>query len=226
MVNQCLATADPLFCGAIHRSPGSGSLFTGIGFVENPTANLGSLQTKGVDLNASYRFPLPFTGNTMLSLDLVGTYLMKFYVQPLAGDLDVGRYNCAGYFGGSCGTPLSKWRHKFRATVALNKNLSISGAWRYWSKVKNDLDSSNELIGGGPGTAAEFGLTPKIKPQSYFDLALAASFDHVTWRLGAQNIFDKQPPITPGYSNNGSNTFAQVYDSLGRYIYSSVTLDF
>jgi outer membrane receptor protein involved in Fe transport len=48
----------------------------------------------------------------------------------------------------------------------------------------------------------------------------------MTWRLGAQNLLDRQPPISPGYSNNRSNTDAQVYDSLGRYFYTSVTLDF
>jgi outer membrane receptor protein involved in Fe transport len=226
ILQQCVKTGNPTLCGQIHRSPGSGSLFTGIGFVSNPNFNLGALQTKGLDVNASYRFPLPFAGGPTISLDLVGTYLMKYLVTPLPGALDVGTYNCAGFFGSSCGTPLPKWRHKLRANIALSKNFSISPGWRHFSAVRNDLDSSNELIGAGPGTAAANGLTPRLKAQDYFDLAVTASFNHLTWRLGALNVFDKQPPLSPGYSNNGSNTFAQVYDSLGRYMYSSVTLDF
>jgi outer membrane receptor protein involved in Fe transport len=118
------------------------------------------------------------------------------------------------------------WRHKARATFALNKNFSVSTAWRHFAGVDNDLESNDPLVGGGEGTSVDSGVAPRIKAQNYFDLALVGTVDKFTWRLGAQNVFDRQPPITPNYSNNGSNTFAQVYDSLGRYIYTSVTLDF
>ncbi len=102
----------------------------------------------------------------------------------------------------------------------------MSTAWRHFAGVKNDLDSGNPLLNQDAGGSVANGLVSRIKSQNYFDLALVATVDKYTWRIGAQNVFDRQPPITPGYSNNGSNTFAQVYDSLGRYLYSSVTLDF
>ena len=66
---------------------------------------------------------------------------------------------------------------------------------------------------------------------SYFDLALTCRVgDHYKFRLGANNLLDKDPPLTgsqscPAGLCNG-NTFAQVYDALGRYIYAGVTLDF
>lgn len=222
-LTQCVQSGNPQFCDRINRSA-DGSLFTGNSFVDNPNANLGAYKTSGIDINAGYRTPLGPLGN--LSLDFVGTYLRKFETTPLPGDLSVGKYDCAGFFGDTCGTPLPVWRHKARATFALNKNVSVSTAWRYFSGVDNDLESGNPLLGGGDGTSVDGGVTPRIKAQSYFDLALTATVDKLTWRLGAQNLFDRQPPISPGYSNNGSNTFAQVYDSLGRYIYTSVTLDF
>ena len=222
-LGQCVDTGNPVFCNRINRTP-SGSLFTGTSFIDNPNANLGGYKTTGIDINAGYRTPLGPLGN--VAFDIVGTYLRKYEVTPLPSDLDVGTYDCAGYFGDTCGNPLPKWRHKARATFSLNKNLSLSAAWRYFSGVDNDLESDDPLVGGGEGTSVDSEVTPRIKAQSYFDLALVASVDKITWRLGAQNIFDRQPPISPGYSNNGSNTFAQVYDSLGRYIYTSVTLDF
>ena len=222
-LNQCIDTGNPVFCNRINRTP-SGSLFTGTSFIDNPNANLGGYKTQGIDINAGYRTPLGPLGN--VAFDIVGTYLRKYEVTPLPSDLDVGTYDCAGYFGDTCGNPLPKWRHKARATFSLNKNLSLSAAWRYFSGVDNDLESDDPLVGGGEGTSVDSEVTPRIKAQSYFDLALVATVDKITWRLGAQNIFDRQPPISPGYSNNGSNTFAQVYDSLGRYIYTSVTLDF
>jgi outer membrane receptor protein involved in Fe transport len=222
-LTQCVQSGNPTFCNRIVRSA-DGSLFTGNSYVDNPNANLGAYKTSGIDINAGYRTPLGPLGN--LSLDLVGTYLRKFETTPLPDDITVGKYDCAGFFGDTCGTPLPVWRHKARATLAINKNVSISTAWRYFSGVDNDLESGNPLLGGGDGTSVDGGVTPRIKAQSYFDLALVANIDKLTWRLGAQNLFDRQPPISPGYSNNGSNTFAQVYDSLGRYIYTSVTLDF
>ena len=225
-LQKCVSTGNPIFCNNVQRSPGSGSLFTGTGFVDNPGFNLGSLRTRGIDVNAGYRTPLGFLGGANLSFDYVGTYLDKYEVEQLPGALSVGKFDCAGFFGDSCGTPNPKYRHKLRTTVAFNKNISLSGAWRYFASVKNDLDSNNPLLNNGFGGAAANNLTPRIKAQSYFDLAATATFDHITWRLGAQNILDKSPPITPGYSNNASNVFAQVYDSLGRYLYSSVTLDF
>jgi hypothetical protein len=43
-------------------------------------------------------------------------------------------------------------------------------------------------------------------------------------------VFDKAPPIvgTPACSSSAcnGNTYAQVYDALGRYVFAGVTLDF
>ena len=59
-----------------------------------------------------------------------------------------------------------------------------------------------------------------------------------TFRLGVNNVFDKQPPlVTSGNANrDGSNlcptgpcngnTYPATYDALGRYLFAGVTLDF
>ena len=49
-------------------------------------------------------------------------------------------------------------------------------------------------------------------------------------RFGANNILDKSPPVAGSQVvaapfGNG-NTFPQVYDSLGRYMFAGVTVDF
>jgi outer membrane receptor protein involved in Fe transport len=49
-------------------------------------------------------------------------------------------------------------------------------------------------------------------------------------RVGVNNVFDKDPPIIgatnlPGVAGNG-NTFPQVYDSLGRFIFGQLTVQF
>ena len=48
--------------------------------------------------------------------------------------------------------------------------------------------------------------------------------------MGVNNLFDRDPPLTgsqacPAGPCNG-NTWAQVYDAIGRYIFAGVTLDF
>jgi len=46
--------------------------------------------------------------------------------------------------------------------------------------------------------------------------------------MGVNNILDRQPPIStelPAGFGSG-NTYPQVYDAMGRYIFAGVTLDF
>ena len=64
-----------------------------------------------------------------------------------------------------------------------------------------------------------------MRLETTLDLALTARVaDRYNFRLGANNILDKEPPVT-GLGLNG-NTFPQVYDSLGRYVFAGLTVDF
>jgi outer membrane receptor protein involved in Fe transport len=224
ILDQCIATANPFYCGKINRSAG-GSLWTGDAFVQNWTMNLGSTSTRGIDVTANYKVEL---GNeSSLTFDLVGTYLDRFEVEPLSGALSVGKYDCAGLFGQSCGTPLPKWRHKLRATYSMSNGLSLSAAWRFFKGTENDGNDPNPLLHTGTGTHINPAVA-KLPSVSYFDLSLSARVgDNYTLRVGAQNVFDKTPPVLDSnYSNNGSNVYAQVYDSLGRYVYAAIELNF
>jgi outer membrane receptor protein involved in Fe transport len=54
--------------------------------------------------------------------------------------------------------------------------------------------------------------------------------DKVTVRIGVNNVLDKNPPVIgsnnlPSTSGNG-NTFPQVYDSLGRFLFGEVIAQF
>lgn len=220
ILDQCIVTGDAFFCSKVNRSAG-GSLWTGDGFVDNPTLNLGKVETRGIDVTWNYKLEL---GNSSaLTFDMVGTYLDRYKVEPLTGTLSVGDYDCAGLFGQSCGIPLPKWRHKLRATYSMANGLSVSGAWRFFKGTTNDGLDPNPLL-----TANINPSVAKIGDVSYFDLSLSARVgDNYTFRLGVQNVFDRTPPfLDSNYSSNGSNVYAQVYDSLGRYIYVGVELNF
>ena len=222
---QCINNGQ--LCSLIHRAPGNGSLWLSpAGYIESTTLNIGGLRTKGIDVNGTYARRLGGLGT--LNVSLVGTWVKTLAVQPLpAGE---GAYDCAGFFGATCGTPTSKWRHKMRTGFTLPNGLGISGQWRYFSSVRNDTLSEDPDL-NGTGTPHSAPGNARYNAKSYFDLALTARLaDKFNFRLGASNILDTDPPVsgqevTPLPFGTG-NTFPQVYDSLGRYLFAGVTIDF
>lgn len=211
ILTRCLETGDARFCSAVNRDQFGSLWLTPTGYITDTNTNIGRMRTKGVDINASYNQRIGTMGK--LDLSLVGTYLKTLATDPLA---DGQWVECKGQFGAVCGTPNPKWRHKFRVGFTMPDGLGISGQWRYFSKV----ESGSAL----PGNS-------HLKAMSYFDLALTAKIsDRYSFRLGSNNILDTQPPVAggqviPAGSGNG-NTFPQVYDSLGRYLFAGVTVDF
>jgi outer membrane receptor protein involved in Fe transport len=230
ILNNCASTGNPITCSLIHRAPGNGSLWLSpAGFVELNNINIGGLRTKGIDFNGSYSRRLGGMGT--INVSMVGTYLKELSVDtglnPGVTGQD-GKFDCARFYGNTCGTPNPRWRHKLRVGFTLPNGLGLSGQWRYFSAVTNDtLSTDKDIIAtpfSNPGNA-------KINAQSYFDLALTARLaDRYNFRLGANNILDKQPPIVGGEVSNApfgnGNTYPQVYDALGRYIFAGVTVDF
>jgi outer membrane receptor protein involved in Fe transport len=235
LIANCGVTGDPVFCNLINRDV-TGSLFNlASGSAVTLNQNIGSLRTKGIDINGSYTHRIGGLGT--LNASIVGTYLKSLAfntgINPGVGGLD-GKYECAGRYGATCsntvaGVPSPKWRHKFRLGFTLPNGLGLSGQWRYFSQVKNDTlsgDSDLNFLAGSnspPGSA-------KLAARSYFDLALSARVaDKFSFRLGANNILDKDPPISGGGALGGfsnGNTYPQVYDALGRFLFAGVSIDF
>ncbi|HEY0311165.1 MAG TPA: TonB-dependent receptor [Allosphingosinicella sp.] len=221
IINQCIATADPFYCSKVHRGPGGTLYLTPAGYVEDVNVNAGGLSTRGIDVNASYTQPLGSWGS--LAFSAVGTYLDSLVSNPNA----TLKFDCAGFYGSQCGTPSPKWRSKVRVTYTAPGGIGLSGQWRHFSSVKADYLSTDTDLNGNQINRITYG-SDRITQQNYFDLVLTAHIgDHYQFRLGANNIFDKIPPtlVTPAPFGNG-NTYPQVYDSLGRYIFAGVTLDF
>jgi len=215
IMDNCMATADPFFCGLIHRDA-TGSLWrTSDGYIVDLTQNIGGLRTEGVDVNGSYAHDFGFG---TISASFVGTYLDTLFQDSGAGST----LECKGFYGNQCGTPNPTWRHQARlGWTSTGGAFGASVRWRYLSSVTRDtIPTTNYPV-----------ADMKIPAQNYFDLTFTARFDdHYTFRLGANNILDKEPPLTgsatcPAGPCNG-NTWGGVYDVLGRYVYTSVTLDF
>ena len=228
---DCATTGSPFYCGLIHRDAfGSlGLAAANDGYVSGTFVNAGSLETNGVDMDITYRFPLSRIGLEQfgsLTLDSDSTFLNALTTEPVPGSGQ--KFNCAGYYGENCGSPNPKFRTKTRLTWNTPwSGLQLSGEWRYMGDVKVDLLNGSPLLNG---SLADNGAIPdaKLGAQSYFDLTASIKIkDNYTFRVGVQNIFDQTPPVVgqdecPTGACNG-NVYSQTYDSLGRYIFFGLT---
>lgn len=228
-LNNCVFSGDPFFCSLIQRNPVNGTLWVGNNaFVVATNVNTGSVETTGIDVVADYS--LDFGGIGGFNFNFVGTYLDELIVEDLPGDIP---RECAGWYGPLCGTPIGQtpnpeWRHKLRVTWETPlPGLQLSGSWRYMSAV--DLCgaiTAGQCVNTGGGGVPQ-NLT--IDEQHYFDVAGSwAIRDNITFRLGVNNVFDEDPPLTsiagPPFGNG--NTYPQVYDALGQYVFMGLTADF
>lgn len=220
-INQCIQTGDPVFCDRIQRDS-LGSLWVQpTGFIEDTAENIANLSVRGIDLQFNYGFDI---GDHGLAFDLVGTWLDRFDKELVEG---LGSFDCAGLYGGTCGIPLPEWRHSLRATWRTPwSGLDVTATWRFLESVDVETSSDNpQLSGEVPATDARLGA------RSYFDLTAAMTFlDTYTVRIGANNLLDQDPPLVgqdncPGIICNG-NTFAQMYDVLGRQWFAALTVNF
>lgn len=227
ILGTCLDTGDPTYCNMVKRAA-NGSIWLGdSGYIEDPIINTGSLHTTGIDAEINYGLEIGSMGR--LSFNLVGTYVDEYLTAKLTG---APEYDCAGLFGTVCGTPIPEWRNKFRTTWNTPWNVDLSLTWRHINSVDLDTTSSDpQLTGGVRNTDKQLGS------RDYFDLTAAYTytstggmFKSVTGRLGVNNLTDKDPPLVgqsscPAVLCNG-NTFPQVYDTLGRYVFMGITADF
>ncbi|MGE3839854.1 MAG: TonB-dependent receptor [Hyphomonadaceae bacterium] len=218
---QCYQGSDVL-CQLIIRNTGNGRLWTGAGVVIGTNVNIGYQIASGFDLNANYRIDLADMGigggdAGALSFSLVGTWLQTLKFNNGDG---LGFYDCVGFFGSVCGQPSPRWRHRFRAGWETPWDLELAGTWRYYGESEASIAT--------PSAALPNRLDSVFEAQSYFDISGSWQLrDNASVRFGVNNILDDDPPISSviGTFGNG-NTFPQTYDSLGRYFFAGVTVDF
>lgn len=214
---QCISTG--VFCDQIVRNPATGSLVTG-GFVNATTINAGYLRTSGIDIALSGGQDLAsvFGGNPgRLSINFAGTRTTKYEVQILPGSQP---YRCDGYFGLTCGQPIPHWRHRLLVNWSLGA-VSLGGTWRFVGAARNDRSSDALYL---KGTYQPYDLV--MASRSYFDLAASVDIQrNLTFRIGVNNLFDKDPPLTASVGGQTSNGafFGGMYDALGRYMFAGVT---
>jgi iron complex outermembrane recepter protein len=213
--NQCVATGSPYFCGLINRytsGPQSGQILV----FENPTTNLGSLSTDGVDLSIHYQLRTNSIGAFNFAADITDTMSYLSIAAPGAAPQQI-----AGTFNKQFGNYA---RYRGLASVA----------WAgFGAEALISAQYIHSLVITDPsvvGVEAD-GVTPypplRIGSVMYWNASVGYTFSTKTKVLfSGQNLFDKQPPIF--YQNNvtNANTDVSTYDTLGRRWLVSVSQKF
>jgi outer membrane receptor protein involved in Fe transport len=216
----CYHSNDAAACERINRNA-QGQLWIGDGHVEDININIGSVSTKGYDINATYT-GLELGRFGSLAFNLTGTLLDELITDPGAG---FDPFDCVGFYSTVCsansvGVPTPEWRHRFRTSWQTPWNLDLSLTWRHLGKVVG-VEGANDPF-------SEDRIDHTLPAQDYFDLAaLWAVTEKANVTLGINNVLDDNPPLSAsvGVTGNG-NTFPQTYDALGRYVFLRATVGF
>lgn len=194
-------------------------------------ANIGKLETSGVDLQVNYVTDLGFSlfsdEGSRLNLNFLGTWTNEnnLFANPL--DLtDVEE--CAGKFGLTCGDPQASFKWTSRASY-IDGPVTISTRWRHLSATEDDTIDGDRV--------------ERISAYDLIDLTMAYDVDErLTLTFGVNNLFDTLPD-TPIFENGvvvndtnsilvgddnseQANTFPSTFDVLGRDFFVSAKFRF
>ena len=219
-LNSCYGSGASPFCQYIHRT-NSGD----VSYINQPTLNLGTLNTKGVDASFKYKIPhFDVFGQNYgdLSTSLDSTYLIRFDNDTAPGNAGDVVEHLAGHYNNGYGNYA-----RFRGLGSLTwNNGPWSANWRtqYIGAVtvgSPDVTQGSQIDAAIPGSTKRFG------PQIYHNVSLGYNIAAYKTRVdfGVNNLFDLQPP---NFYQNGlnANTDVNTYDTIGRYFWGRVTVTF
>ena len=179
------------------------------GYVQATAINLAGRHWRGVDVSMNHELEA-FGGN--FTTKLIGTYMLEKEYDALPG-VETAKYDCTGVISSDCFAQ-PDWRHTMTVSYTTDSFWSVSAKWRYYGQVDYDGETDTLVADG-------------ISGQSYIDLT--GSFDvteNVSALVGVNNILDREPPLVGSTLSSNGNAIAGFYDTLGRYIFASVTVRF
>jgi len=201
IANQCYVANVPSFCTSIKRNA-AGEITD----LARGNANLGKLETDGLDLSLGYRFPMTKYGRFNLRSDT--SYTHSFKVQSAA---DAEWVDYAGEY----------YYNRIKSVTSLDWSLgNWNATWtaRYYSAVKDQCwDSETECT--NPGGAASWGTDyNRLGAEVYHDLNVGYK---TSWKgqimFGINNLLDKKPRIT--YNGAASSSSVDADMPIDRFFY-------
>ena len=217
-LTQCLTTGNPTYCGLIKRDR-LGSLWAlPSAQITSTNVNVAAYKTQGLDFGADYSFKM--SGMGKMSVSYIGTVLREFSLETAPG---LGSYDCAGYYGSTCGTPSPKYRHKMKGTWTMPSGFVAGLGWRYFGSVDTDTSSTNPQLAGTVNA-----ITKTLSAMNYLDFSWSYPVTKsITIAGSINNLFDKDPPVSvTGAPFGNGNTYPVVYDALGRKFSFNMTAKF
>jgi iron complex outermembrane receptor protein len=219
-LNLCYLTvrdASSDFCQAVHRNPATGAITVPYS-LDVLQANIGGLQTSGIDLQARWGFDV---GGGRVDVGTAWTYTDEFTVTPMQA-VPENTNECAGGYGSTCGEPIPQYKGVTRFTWTTGA-LGLSLRHRFIDSVMTDRYLLPQRRNAAPPPLESL-TNPKLDAQSYFDLSLTWDFgDKAELFAGVNNVFDTEPPIIVGQGGYG-NTFPATYDYAGMTVFMGFNL--
>ena len=180
-------------------------------------ANVGSLETEGLDVQVDYSLPLGFSvmGNeagSKLNFFFLGTYTWDNIITPVVDQPDIFT-DCAGRFGiANCGEPQSRYKWSTRLSL-IDGPVTLSTRWRHLSATRDDDDSTDYVV-------------ERLGAKDYIDFSFSYDVsDQFTFAAGVNNAFDIKPKVI-GSNAQQSNTYPNTFDVLGRDFFVSANFRF
>jgi outer membrane receptor protein involved in Fe transport len=200
------------FCQAVNRRADGN-----INQVNVLNANIGLIETSGIDLNVNYTTDVGFGiggEGSVLSVVFNSTFLDTYDSTPVA-ELSGRVDNCAGNFGNTCGSPLNEVNWNTRATLTSGA-WTVSGLLRFLGEVNDDRIENGPV---GAGTLA----APTIDSIYYLDISASYEFnENARVTLGVQNLTDSLPEPVGSVAEQG-NTFPSTYTMFGPRMFVSAS---
>jgi outer membrane receptor protein involved in Fe transport len=237
VLDQCFAGIEK-YCPLITRFGADTAGAGQIARILLPTANLGRIDVKGVDLTATYRLPAFSFGQ--FDLTVGATYLSQYKIQTAPDEAGNQVLNAVGEMGGngsslSSACPFSNsgtcFFPRLRGQGTLNWQLGpwdASWRMRYLSPFKLGSPDPSQDFSAASGFARNNPLVLHYGAIVYNDFTVGYNIEPINTRIdvGVDNVFDKQPPIL--YNNNApeANTDPNDFDVMGRYYWGRVTVKF
>jgi len=170
--------------------------------------NIGKVKIRGYDINVKATSPATAIGRFAFNLD--GTYYDKYDVQNTDGTF-------TGVVSNQLGAALSGLtpRYKQYATVTWTR-----GPWS--TTLGNQYQSSYIDVG------TDINDEPRrVSTLSIWDLYVSyTGLKNWKFTLGAQNLFDRNPPFTNQQTTFQVGYDPTYYDARARFVYGSVTYTF
>ena len=211
-MTQCTNFGDPQFCSLITRLADPQNAGTILVF-RQPTFNLGTLETDGIDVGARYALRDTSIGSWAFQIDW--THINKYDNTPSDRSDTI---HVAGTYDRQFGNYAEN-----RATATIG-----------WSMNKFDaqigarfIDDIVLLLPSGGTLLPEDNPPLPIDSFVYLDLYFGYNInDNIKVSLSGTNLSDEQPPML--YQNNvtNANTDVNTYDTLGRRYSISATYKF